>query len=389
MPLTSQARADATDIDAALAAAIRTVRANIAAFGTAYPDDTTTDDRYRPRQREGLPEGSNVGWTTGFWPGMLWLAYEHTDDEQFATAASAHVLSFRERVEGRIDTETHDLGFLYQLSCVVPSDRLGDAVARRAALDAADALMERYIPAAGIIQAWGALDDPTQRGRTIIDSLMNTPLLHWASRESGDPAYAAAALTHVQQLSENIFRPDGSTFHTFYWDADSGRPMRGATEQGSADDSCWARGQAWGIYGFAINYRLTGRSEFLDAARTCATYFESRLDERRVPPWDLAEAGRPGTLRDSSAAAIAAAGLMEIDAASGGDPAARATALAIMDTLVAHYTPGPDDDSNALLVHGVYDMPKGVGIDEGTLWGDYFYLENLVRLSHPDRPSFW
>jgi unsaturated chondroitin disaccharide hydrolase len=389
MPLPSHATSGVTDVDQALAAAVRTVRSNIGYFGAAYPDDTTVDGRYTLRLRAGLADGANTGWTTGFWPGMLWLAHESTGDAEFADAGSAHVVSFRHRIDNRIDTGTHDLGFLYQLSCVVPAERQGDDSARDAALAAADALMERYIPVAGIIQAWGQLEDPHQRGRTIIDSLMNMPLLHWAARETGDDHYSDAANTHVKSLSDHIFRPDDSTFHTFYWDPATGAPMRGATEQGSADDSCWARGQAWGIYGFAINYRHTGNEEFLVAARRCAEYFLAQLGESHVPAWDLSEAPGPDTVRDSSAAAIAAAGLMEIDAVSGGEPRYRAAALAMMDALIEDFAPAPDDPSNALLLHGVYDMPKGVGIDEGTLWGDYFYLENLVRLANPSRPSYW
>src|SRR6185437_9857806 len=245
---------DAEATGRAVAAALRTIDANIAEFGERYPGDTTVGGAYRLRPAaRGLPEGSNIGWTTSFWPGLLWLAFDLTEDEAYLAAATSHVRSFVERVERRIDLDTHDLGFLYTLGCVTAWRRSHDETARRAALTAADHLLTRVLEPAGIIQAWGDLNDPRQRGRTIIDSLMNTPLLFWASQTSGDPRYREAARRHTAQLRDNILRPDGTTFHTFYWDLETGRPLRGETEQGSSDDSCWARGQAWGIYGFTLN----------------------------------------------------------------------------------------------------------------------------------------
>ena len=167
----------------AVTAALRTVDANIAAFGDLYPGDTTEHNRYRLRPSwNGLPEGSNVGWTTSFWPGVLWLAFELSGSQKHHQAAISHVRSFTERVERGIDLDTHDLGFLYTLSCVVAWRRSGDETARRSALAAADHLLTRVLEPAGIIQAWGDLNNPRQRGRTIIDSLMNTPLLLILSR---------------------------------------------------------------------------------------------------------------------------------------------------------------------------------------------------------------
>lgn len=390
---------------AAVAAALRTVEANIKEFGDRYPGDTTVRNRYRLRpSSDGLPEGSNVGWTTSFWPGMLWLAYDLTGDEEYRHAAASHVRSFAERVERRIDLDTHDLGFLYTLGCVVAWRRTGDETARRAALAAADHLLTRVLEPAGIIQAWGDLDDPQQRGRTIIDSLMNTPLLFWASRTSGDPRYASAARRHTAQLRDHILRPDGTTFHTYFWDDRTGRPLRGETEQGSSHDSCWARGQAWGIYGFTLNYRYTMDGSLLAAARRCADYFLTRLPADRIAYWDLEFTDGSGEERDSSAAAIAVCGLLELAdqlpagagaAEDGGEEAGvaaaayRAAAGRILASLVDGYSAATRPESNALILHGVYDKPKGVGVDEGTLWGDYFYLEALARTTRQDWTSHW
>lgn len=377
---------DAGATAAAVAAALRTIDANIVEFGDRYPGDTTVRDRYRLRPNA----GANLGWTTSFWPGMLWLAFELTGDEAYRRAAAAHVRSYTERVDRRIDLDTHDLGFLYHLACVVPWRSTGDRAARRAALAAADHLLARVLEPAGIIQAWGDLDDPRQRGRTIIDSLMNTPLLFWASQTGGDPRYAGAARRHSAQLRDHIVRPDDTTFHTFYWDARTGEPLRGETEQGSGDDSCWARGQAWGVYGFTINHRWTGDESFLRAARRCADYFLAHLPADRVAYWDLEFGDGSGEERDSSAAAIAASGLLELaDALGAAGDHYRDAAGRILASLIDRYSTARHPRSNALLLHGVYDKPKGIGVDEGTLWGDYFYLEALTRVTRTSWTSPW
>lgn len=386
-------RAEPAELQEAVTAALAIVDANIAEFGLRYPGDTTIDQRYadRPATAE-LPAGSNYGWTTSFWPGMLWLAHELSGQERYRELATAHVASFVRRVEEEIDLHTHDLGFLYTLSCIPAWCATGDPVARGAALGAADHLMKRFLEPAGIIQAWGDLaNNPEQRGRTIIDSLMNMPLLYWASEQTGAARYRDAALRHVAALEDSIIREDDTTFHTFHWDVETGEPLYGSTQQGYADHSCWSRGQAWGIYGFAINYRHTGDETFLAAAVRCAEYFLDHLPADHVASWDLVFGEGSDQPRDSSAAAIAANGLLELaELVADPDQAARyaASARAIVDSLAASYG-GARAGSNALLLHGVYDWPKSIGVDEGTLWGDYYYLEALARLQLPDRVTFW
>ncbi|MEU4447740.1 glycoside hydrolase family 88 protein [Actinosynnema sp. NPDC050801] len=380
---------------AAWDAAVATVRHNIAEFTSWYPDDTTTAGVYRPRTpRGGQPEGANAGWTTGFWPGMLWLVWEATRDDAVLGAARREVDSFEARVVQGIDLDTHDLGFLYTLSCVTPWRLLGDPRARSAALKAADHLMDRFLEPAGIIQAWGDLSDPVQRGRTIIDSLMNLPLLYWAAEVTGSRTSTEAAIRHTEQLRQHIIRPDGTTFHTFYWDPETGEPLRGATEQGHQDGSCWARGQAWGIYGFALGYRHVREPSFLDAARRCADYFLTRLPQDRVAYWDLVFTDGSDQDRDSSAAAIAVCGLYELADHLDDQDAARhyrAEGDAILTSLATTYATVPDPGAapSPLLLHGVYDKPKDVGVDEGNLWGDYFYLEALSRHVRPEWRSYW
>ena len=376
----------------AIAGALTTIDSNMVRFSSVFPGDTTVDGVYEDRSLPGYPEGANAGWTTSFWPGMLWLAYEITGEHKYRDAGSDLVESFSHRLHQGIDLETHDLGFLYTLGCVVPWRATGNEVARTAALGAADHLMTRFLEPAGIIQAWGDLNDPDQRGRTIIDSLMNTPLLYWASEQTGDSRYRDAAYRHTIQLRDHIVRDDDSTFHTFYWDAETGEPLRGATEQGHADDSCWARGQAWGIYGFAINYRLSGDETLLAASVRCADYFLRHLPSDLVPYWDLALSEGVGEPRDSSAAAIAATGLLELAEQLGGAGRAgeyRQIALDIIASLAATYSTHGATDASALIEQGVYNAPKQIGVDEGTLWGDYFYLESLARAELSDWKSPW
>lgn len=393
MTISSTSGVTAASTQLALDTALDTVRRNITSFGQNYPDDTTTAGRYGLRPAaDGFAEGANRGWTTSFWSGMKWLAWQLTEEDTFRDAALANAADFARRVSQEEDLDTHDLGFLYTLSAVPAWRLLDDEEARDAALLAADHLMRRLLEPAGIIQAWGDLTDPRQRGRTIVDSLMNMPLLTWAFEQTGDQRYADAVRRHTTALQQNVLRADNSTFHTFYWDLETGEPLRGATEQGANDDSCWARGQAWGIYGFALNYRATGNTDLLDAAWRCADYFLAHLPADSVPYWDLAYGDGSDAPRDSSSAAIAACGLLELAQLDGdGERAARATAAAVamVDSLIENYTPEPSDASDALLLHGVYDLPKGKGVDEGTLWGDYFFLEALMRMTRPDWKSFW
>lgn len=377
----------------AAADAVAVVRRNVDRFGDAHVADTTRQDRYPLRPAFGsFAEGQNRGWTTGFVPGMQWLAYDLTSDEVFRAQALRHAADFEQRLRADEDLDTHDLGFLYTLAVVAPWRRTGDERWRMAGIGAAERLMTRFLEPAGIIQAWGDLSDPKQRGRTIIDSLMNLPLLTWAGEQTGNPVFADAVRRHAAQLRTHILRDDDSTFHTFYWDAETGEPLRGGTEQGAFDDSCWARGEAWGILGFALNYDATGDETLLDAAWRCADYFLSHLPADLIPYWDLVYSDGSDAPRDSSAAAIAACGLYEL-AARDRDPdraaRARREGDALLDALIARARPTSPGESDALLLHGVYDLPKGNGVDEGTLWGDYFFMEALVRRARPDWERYW
>ena len=358
-------------------------------FGTQYPDDVTVDGVYPLREAQfGEPEGGNTEWTTGFVPGMFWTAGDLTGDEKWYDAARRHLPSFIDRIERKVHVDHHDVGFLYSLSCVPAWRHEGDEAARDAAIAAADELMTRVIEPIGLIQSWGALDDPDQAGRAIIDSLMNMPLLHWATDVTGDTRYAEAATRHAGLLAKSIIREDDTTHHTFHWDIITGEPLRGTTAQGHSDTSTWARGQAWGIYGFALNHVHTGDPELLAVAERCARRFLDLLPEDNVPFWDMVFTDGSDEPRDSSAGSIAVCGLVELAAITGKTEYQEA-ADRILDSLEANYASPADGPENCLLLHGVYAKHGGRGIDEGNLWGDYFYMEALLRRERPDWVSYW
>lgn len=359
------------------------IRANIAAFGASYPAPASVGQVY--------PIIGNTEWTTSFWPGMLWLAWECSGDAVFHAAAEACIPDFRARLDRRVATETHDLGFLYTLSCVAPWRLWGNVYAWDTALKAADLLMIRFYEKAGVIQAWGNLNDPEQRGRIIIDCALNLPLLFWAAEETGNPYYREAAARHIESANRHLIRDDWSTYHTFYFDIENGAPLHGATRQGYSDTSCWSRGQAWGIYGNALCYRYTRNPELLEYSRGLARYFLNRLPDDLVAYWDLIFAGGDEE-RDSSAAAVTVCGLLELSRSLPPvDPDHRLfenAALHIAASLARSYTTVNEPESNGILLHGVYSKPDGAGVDECTVFGDYFYTEALARILRDWRP-YW
>ena len=374
---------DKPALDARLAAALARLDRMLPQFGDYFP---------APASESGIYAAiDNVEWTNGFWTGMLWLGWQLSGEARYRAAAERNLQSFAARIERRIHVDHHDLGFLYTLSCCAGYQLTGDRMARASGLEAARLLLKRFDPVANVIQAWGDMQDPEQRGRMIIDCNLNVPLLYWATRETGVKEFADAADRHLAQAAALLVRPDASTFHTFYVDTRTGKPRYGCTHQGHSDDSSWARGQAWGIYGFALAWRHTGETAYLDIATRLAHHFLNRLPSDGICCWDLIFTDDDRTPRDSSAAAIAACGLLELAQALPLSESLRQTyeawATAIVTRLGDAYL-APLEGSNALLLHAVYHMPNKAGVDEACIWGDYFYLEALMRLRHPWQP-YW
>src|SRR3569833_3679048 len=322
---------------------------NLKAFSGKFPAPVSTRNVYKT-----IP---NNEWTTGFWTGLLWLAYEVTGNEKYRQAAESHVHDFKSRLEKRIGTRTHDLGFLYILSCVAGYKQTQSDEAKATAIRAADMKMQRFLFRPGIIQAWGELDDPRERGRTFIDCCMNLPLLYWASEATENPIYHEAAKRHAYQAARYIVRPDGSTYHTYFFDPETGNPLGGKTNQGLSDDSCWSRGQAWAVYGFTLSYIYIGDPHFLALARKLADYFIARLPGDYVCYWDLSFTGGAEE-RDSSGAVIFACGLMELVKHLPVADEARAqyefVAGKILRSLTDGYMSVGIPVSNGILLHDVY-----------------------------------
>ncbi len=330
----------------------------------------------------------NNHWLAGFWTGLLWLAYAASGDEDFRVHAESLLASFRERLERRVHI-THDLGFLFTLSARAQWQMTGDERARQLALRAAKDLVQRYRPAGRYIQAWGEVGDSKKGGRAIIDTMMNLPLLFWASQQTGDSRYHEVALAHAKTSLDNLLRPDGASYHTFLFDQETGEPLGPRTHQGYADDSLWARGQAWAIFGFAVAAEWCHDGCLLDASRRAARRFVAELPLDGIPTWDLRLPEEAPHYRDTSAGAIAAAGLLRLAQLEGGDREVdvRRQAQQLLDALVAGCLE-TRPEAQGLLRQGTYHAHKGWGVEAYFICGDYFFLEVLLT-SAGKAPDFW
>ena len=371
---------------AALDLAVVQVERNLAEFTDSCQNHSSVNNFY--------PKCENDQWTCGFWPGEVWLAYEHTGRDVFKKAALHMVDSFDYRIRNKVVVDHHDMGFLYTPTCVAAYKLTGDEKAKQAAILAADQLISRFQEKGEFIQAWGEMGEPGNY-RYIIDCLLNLPLLYWVGEMTGDPKYEDIARKHITTCLKYSIREDGSTYHTFFMDMETGAPSHGATCQGYKDDSCWARGQAWGVYGTAISYTYTKRPEYLDAFRRTAAYYLEKLPEDMIPYWDMifTEGEEP---RDSSSASIVACGFLEAAKYLPEDEAAKYRKLAaqMLKSLADNYAVKDFTKSNGLVLHGTYSKKSPYntctpgGVDECVSWGDYFYMEALTRFSK-DWEMYW
>ncbi|MDD6214237.1 MAG: glycoside hydrolase family 88 protein [Firmicutes bacterium] len=353
-------------------------KAHLKEFYDTFPPETSHNLVYVGKE--------NISWTSGFYEGILWLLYELTGDKDFYNSAKHHSKSFRERLDKGIDLEHHDIGFLYTLSCVADYKLTGDEKQKRTALDAADILMKRYHPEAGFIQAWGEMNDPGSY-RFIIDCLMNIPLLFWANEVTDEQRYFDVAYRHMKTTVDNIIRDDYSTYHTFFFDYKTHRPLEGKTAQGYSDDSCWSRGQSWAVYGIALAYHYTKEESLIEIFNNVTEYFIKYLPADSIPYWDLCFGDGSGEPRDTSAAAIAACGIFEMNKYVKNEKFMK-VAEKIMESLSENYTTEKHPESNGFLTDGMYSRKYG-DEPECTSWGDYFYLEALMRMKNPDWKMYW
>ena len=312
-------------------------------------------------------------WTGGFWIGLLWIAYEEHGDLRFREAAEALLQNFMQRTRER---HNHDLGFMFCPSTVAGWSITGEERYREASLQAAEGLAAQFQKAGRYIPGWGFFGEQEWQGDTLIDTLMNLPLLLWASEQTGNHYYREVALAHADTALHYHLRPDGSVYHVYHFDPETGQPRRGDTYQGLHADSCWARGQAWAIAGWSILAQQTGEQRYAQAAHRTARYYLDALPTSLVPFWDFSVNGA-GEPRDSSAAAIAAYGLLRL-ARPGDAEGYKDAARDILRVLCEDYLAAPE--WSGILLHATADLPHGLGIDESTVYGDYFFVRALQWL---------
>ena len=352
--------------------------------GEKFPHGWTEDGKYAIIGCE--------NWMSGFWSGMLWLAYEWTNDNKYRELGEKHIDIFMDRIVNKYQVWNHDLGFLYSLSCVSAYKLTGNEKAKEAAIMAADHLYDNFYIADGVhhINAWA--DKKSMDSEScfmIIDCLMNVPLLHWASEVTGDEKYKKAAMAHTETTANVIFREDNSTYHKYVFDVKTGDPLYGATAQGYSDNSCWSRGQAWGVYGFALAYANTGNKKYLDCFKRATDYFVSRLPQDYVPYWDFTftEGEEP---RDSSAAVIAACGILEAAKYAPDDEKIKGyldVCAKMTKSLLDKYALSPDASEDGLISDGTGFKAQGL-FNQGLIFGDYYYMELITRLT-TDWKKYW
>jgi unsaturated chondroitin disaccharide hydrolase len=322
-------------------------------------------------------------WVGGHWIGLLWLAYAATCDAYFATAARNWVNLLLPR---RPELDDHDLGFLFELGFVLGYQLTGDETLKPPALQAASTLSHRFNPRGQFIQAWGLLNaSPELRGRTIMDTMMNLDLLFWAGKQTGDPCFAEIAAAHARTTLTYHLRPDGSTSHTCDFNPDTGTFIKQGTHQGLSATSCWSRGHAWGVYGFTDCYRATGDLVFLNTSRRLVEYIWPRLPDDLIPFWDFDSPLIPNDVRDSSAASVLASGLLNLASVENDSKLAELwhdRAINILESLWQNYT-SKDTGEASLLLHGTRSKPHNL-MDHGLIYGDYYFVEALIRLSKPE-----
>lgn len=318
-------------------------------------------------------------WCSGFWPGVLWYAYEYSGDESLKKDAESFTLPIKTIAYS--PARNHDIGFMVYCSYGNGYRLTGNEEYKDILLSAADTLATLYNPNVGSILSWPIKRDEYSHN-TIIDNMMNLELLFWAAKNGGDKRLYDIAKSHADVTMKNIVRPDSAVYHLGEFNEETGVFIKGHTHQGYADESMWARGQTWGIYGFAIAYRETGKQEYLDTAIKLSDHFLNRLPKDGIPYWDFDDPKIPNAPKDASAAAIAACGMLEISNLVK-DVKLKEKYINAAQNFVKilsskEYFSG--DTNQALLLHSTGHHPKNSEIDMPIIYADYYYMEALMRL---------
>ena len=318
-------------------------------------------------------------WCSGFWPGILWMDYGYSHDSIVGQAAEGYTAALRSCVYRPV--YDHDLGFITFCSFGKGYEQNHNATYRQTLLDAADSLATLFRPLVGTILSWPRNVKMFGGHNTIMDNMMNLDLLFWASRHGGNPLLYDIAVTHAKTTMKHHFRPDGGCYHVAVYDTLTGDFIKGVTHQGYADNSTWARGQGWAVYGYTMVYRYTHEKVFLDFAQKVANYYLSRLPEGDlIPKWDFDDPD-PKAPKDASAACVVADALLELQQYVGGQKGQqyREKAVEMLRQLSSpEYFSGKRND--AFLLHSTGHHPAGSEIDASIVYADYYYLEALLRL---------
>lgn len=336
-------------------------------------------------------------WTGGFWPGALWYMFEHTQKPEWKAAA----IKWTETLEtNQFNTKHHDIGFMMYNSYGNAYRLTKNDKYKSILIQSAKSLCKRYNEKVGAIKSWN--DKPSIDGKdtlfypVIIDNMMNLELLFFASKITGDTIYKHIAIKHAEKTMQYHLRPDFSSYHVVNYDTITGKPLHKETNQGYAHNSTWSRGQAWGVYGFTMTYRETGDKRFLNTAIKMADFFinHKNLPADKIPNWDFnvnevgystpknAQANQLNYIpRDASAAAIIASALLELSNYAGSKSAIyKATAKQILSSLSSpSYLAKPGTNNGFILMHCTGNANRLSEVDKPIMYGDYYYLEALLR----------
>lgn len=325
-------------------------------------------------------------WTNGFWPGMLWLLYKGTNQKSYRSMAE---ILENEQTKALLVPEMlhHDVGFMWGLTSIAGYRLCQDEGMRQRGLAAANYLLSRFQYKGNYIVAW---KEPVHEGWSIIDTMMNLPLLFWASEETGLSRYRDAAIAHADKTLENMVRSDGSVCHIISYDTQNGDKLEEHAGQGYKVGSSWTRGIGWAIYGFALAYQYTKEQRYIDVAKRTAHYFLSCVSDDYIPPIDFRQPLIPD-YRDASAGAIAACGLLRISELVDDCEKSLYTKGA-MNLLKALESTCCDwsREEEAILLHSSMAYHWGTDEDKDThlIYGDYFFIEAVLTLRGMDL-SFW
>ncbi|HTL10365.1 MAG TPA: hypothetical protein VL307_18955 [Chitinophagaceae bacterium] len=323
---------------------------------------------------------SNSGWwCSGFYPGTLLYLYEQNKNRAlYDEAMRIDELLKKEQ----FNTHTHDLGFMMYCSFGNANRLAPSAAYKEILLNSAKSLSTRFSAVTGCIKSWDS-KDPNDF-LVIIDNMMNLELLFWATKESGDSSFYKVAVTHANTTMKNHFRPDYSSYHVLNYNNETGAVKEKKTAQGYANESAWARGQAWGLYGYTVMYRATKDKKYLQQAQHIAHFILSNpnLPADKVPYWDYNAPGMPNVLRDASAAAIAASALIELSGYAA--PAQRKEYMQAAETMLRSLSAAPykatvGSNGGFLLQHSVGHLPQKSEVDVPLTYADYYFVEAMVR----------